>query len=294
MYDAASGIAEVKINQPFIIKVANYGNSPIFLQEYVTMDMATPLAAEVLSISETKLNGSEAKEMPKYPIEWKEHLNLDHLSETLRDQVANILSKHDSMWAGSLGEIYITQHRMELQKDAKHIYQANSKRSKSREDKILMLNVTHHDNAPRNDFLLDSGASSHMSCESGWMHNLLPIPSREIILAAPYRAGSKAREVERIEVDRMLQEGVIEPATYEWASPVVLITKPDGSVRICVDYRKLNALTIKDSYPLPRMDECLDSLGDATVLSTLDCNSGYWQILMKEEDQNKTAFVTHC
>jgi hypothetical protein len=234
MYDAASGIAEVKINQPFIIKVANYGNSPIFLQEYVTMDMATPLAAEVLSISETKLNGSEAKEMPKYPIEWKEHLNLDHLSETLRDQVVNILSKHDSMWAGSLGEIYITQHRMELQKDAKHIYQA------------------------------------------------------------PYRAGSKAREVERIEVDRMLQEGVIEPATYEWASPVVLITKPDGSVRICVDYRKLNALTIKDSYPLSRMDECLDSLGDATVLSTLDCNSGYWQILMKEEDQNKTAFVTHC
>ena len=76
--------------------------------------------------------------------------------------------------------------------------------------------------------------------------------------------------MERIEVDRMLQEGVIEPATSEWASPVVLITKPDGSVRFCVDYRKLNALTIKDSYPLPRMDECLDSLGDATMFSTLD------------------------
>jgi Reverse transcriptase (RNA-dependent DNA polymerase) len=56
----------------------------------------------------------------------------------------------------------------------------------------------------------------------------------------------------------------------------------------------LNALTIKDSYHLPRMDKCLDSLGDATSFSTLDCNSGYWQILMREEDQNKTAFVTHC
>jgi Reverse transcriptase (RNA-dependent DNA polymerase) len=75
---------------------------------------------------------------------------------------------------------------------------------------------------------------------------------------------------------------------------VVLITKSDGTIRFCVDYRKLNALTVKDSYPLPRMDECLDSLGDATIFSTLDCNSGYWQIAMREEDKNKTSFVTHC
>ena len=92
----------------------------------------------------------------------------------------------------------------------------------------------------------------------------------------------------------MLKAGVIEPATSEWASPVVLITKKDGSIRFCVDYRKLNALTVKDSYPLPRMDECLDSLGDATIFSTLDCNSGYWQIPIEERDRDKTAFVTHC
>ena len=124
MFAAASGIAEVKINQPFIIKVANYGNSPILLQKHITMGMATPLAAEVLSISETNLNENEAKEMSKNRKEWKEHLKLDHLSETLKDQVVNMLSKHDSMWAGSLGEISITQHRIELQKDAKPIYQA--------------------------------------------------------------------------------------------------------------------------------------------------------------------------
>jgi hypothetical protein len=91
MYAAASGMAEVKINQPFIFKVANYGNNPIFLQKHVTMGMATPLAAEVLSISETNLNESEAKEMLKYPKEWKEHLNLDHLSETFKDQVVDIV-----------------------------------------------------------------------------------------------------------------------------------------------------------------------------------------------------------
>jgi Reverse transcriptase (RNA-dependent DNA polymerase) len=104
----------------------------------------------------------------------------------------------------------------------------------------------------------------------------------------------KGREVEKEEIERMLKADVIEPANSEWACPVVLITKPDGSVRFCVDYRKLNAVTVKDSYPLPRMDECLDSLGDATIFSTLDCNSGYWQIVMKETDRNKTAFVTHC
>ena len=111
---------------------------------------------------------------------------------------------------------------------------------------------------------------------------------------APYRAGKQSRDIERQEVDRMLKAGVIEPATSEWASPVILITKKDGSIRFCVDYRKLNALIVKDSYPLPRMDECLDSLGDATIFSTLDCNSGYWQIPIEERDRDKTAFVTHC
>ena len=88
----------------------------------------------------------------------------------------------------------------------------------------------------------------------------------------------KGIEVEKEEVERMLKASVIEPANSECAIPVVLITNPDGSVRFCVDYRKLNAVTVKDSYTLPRMDECLDSLGDATIFSTLNCNSGYWHI----------------
>jgi hypothetical protein len=92
----------------------------------------------------------------------------------------------------------------------------------------------------------------------------------------------------------MLKAGLIEPATSEWESPVVLITKKDGSIRLCVEYRKINALTLKDSYALPRMDECLDSLGDAIVFSTLDCNSRYWQIPIEKKDRDKTAFITHC
>ena len=92
----------------------------------------------------------------------------------------------------------------------------------------------------------------------------------------------------------MLKKGVIEPANTEWASPVVLEPKPDGSIRFCIDYRRLNAMNVIDAYPIPIMDECIDSLGDAVIFSTLDCNSGYWKIPMSDEDRDKTAFVSHC
>ena len=91
----------------------------------------------------------------------------------------------------------------------------------------------------------------------------------------------------------MRSMGVIEPSTVEWASPVVMVPKPDGSVRFCIDYRKLNLMAVKDAYPIPRMDECIDSLGDARVFSTLDCNESYWQIPVAEEDKHHTAFACH-
>jgi Reverse transcriptase (RNA-dependent DNA polymerase) len=63
-------------------------------------------------------------------------------------------------------------------------------------------------------------------------------------------------------------------------------------MRFCIYYRRLNAVTVRDSYPLPRMAECIDSLGDASVFSTLDCNSGYWQIPVRAEDKEKTTFTS--
>ena len=84
---------------------------------------------------------------------------------------------------------------------------------------------------------------------------------------------------------------MIQPSTSEWASPVVVVPKKDGSPRFCVDYRRLSAVTRRDSYPIPRMEDCLDSLGDARVCTTLDCNAGYWKIPMAPEDIPKTAFT---
>ena len=100
---------------------------------------------------------------------------------------------------------------------------------------------------------------------------------------------AKQGEVSEMVTD-MQTAGVIETSTSPWSSPVVLVKKKDGSMRFCVDYRKLNDVTKKDSYPLPRIDDTLDTLSGAKVFSTLNLQSGYWQVEVQEEDKEKTAF----
>ena len=94
-------------------------------------------------------------------------------------------------------------------------------------------------------------------------------------------------------VKEMLSGGQIEPSDSPWASPVVLVTKKDGSTRFCVDYRRLNSLTVKDAYPLPRIDDSLRLLGNQQWFSTMDLASGYWQVAMSPDAQKKAAFVTN-
>jgi len=72
-----------------------------------------------------------------------------------------------------------------------------------------------------------------------------------------------------------------------------MLPKPDGSVRFCIDYRKLKLVTVKNALPIPRMDECIDSLGDARVYSNMDCNAGYWHILVAVEHKHLPAFTFH-
>lgn len=125
-------------------------------------------------------------------------------------------------------------------------------------------------------------------------HRINLQPGARPIRSQPYREGPHHRELIEKEVGRQLKLGVVEPSQAEWSFPVVLVPKPDGSPRFCVDYRRLNEITVRDSYPLPRMDDCLDFLGDAMVFSTLDCNAGYWQIPVATEDQDKTTFTCHA
>lgn len=100
------------------------------------------------------------------------------------------------------------------------------------------------------------------------------------------------KEIVREEVRKMLDANVIKPSKSPWSSAIVLVKKKDGSTRFCVDYRRLNEVTVKDVFPLPRISDQLESLAGACFFSTLDAASGYWQIPVRQEDQAKTAFIT--
>ena len=92
----------------------------------------------------------------------------------------------------------------------------------------------------------------------------------------------------------MLKLKVIEPSHIEWASPVFLVPKPDGSHRFRIEFRNLKERTVCDSYPLIRIDDFLASLGDAQYSSELDCSAGYSKILIYKGDNPKTVFTSHC
>ena len=94
-------------------------------------------------------------------------------------------------------------------------------------------------------------------------------------------------------VAEMLTGGQIETSDSPWSAPVVLVTKKDGGTRFCVDYRRLNLATVKEAYPLPRIDDMLDMLAGKRWFSTLDLASGYWQVSLSPEARCKTAFATH-
>ncbi|XP_043206108.1 uncharacterized protein LOC122372666 [Amphibalanus amphitrite] len=103
--------------------------------------------------------------------------------------------------------------------------------------------------------------------------------------------------IDRDDVDaavlKMQRDGIIRPSCSPWSSPVVPVRKRDGSLRLCIDYRRLNDLTHGDSHPLPRVEDCLDALSGSSWFSVLDLQSGYWQQEVKDSDKEKTAFSTH-
>jgi len=113
-------------------------------------------------------------------------------------------------------------------------------------------------------------------------------PIRQALRRHPF----KYLDVIDEEVEQIKAHGIIEPAAILWASNVVLVRKKDNSLRFCIDYWQLNPVTIRDSYPLPLIDNCLNVLQGSSWFRTLDLRAGYYNISIAESDRDKTAFVT--
>jgi len=260
----SNGIVDIKANVPFRVKVANFASTPQKVCKHQRIGLARPTPSDTPVYS---LN-FETPETPKVVAPQEKGA-----APLLRDVEGEGLAAAFGLESHPDGVVdRITIDDVDLKhlrsKERDKVRQALRPFSSMWDGKLGTITVTKH------RIELKEGAKP--------------------VFSQPYRAGPKAREVEQQEVDKMLREKVIEPAKSEYASPVVLVPKPDGSLRFCVDYRKLNSITVKDTYPLPRMDECLDSLGDAQYFTTLDCNSGYWQIPVEEADKPKTAFTCHA
>ena len=108
----------------------------------------------------------------------------------------------------------------------------------------------------------------------------------------PYRLPYAYKDEVLRDLKEMQEKGIIEPSASEWSSPIVLVKKKDGTLRMCVDYRRLNSVSQADAYPMPRIDNLIDRLGKAKYITTIDLTRGYWQVPVAEASRSKTAFTT--
>ena len=143
-------------------------------------------------------------------------------------------------------------------------------------------------NVYKNVLACDDNDLGHTSV----IQHTIPLENDKPLKQRPYHSPIALRQEYSKQIKSMLQNNVIRPSSSPWTSPVVLVKKKDSTYRFCVDFRKLNNVTRKDTYPLPRIDDMLDRLHNAQFFTTLDLQSGYWQIPIKEEDKEKTAFST--
>ncbi|GJY24260.1 hypothetical protein Tco_0397918 [Tanacetum coccineum] len=118
------------------------------------------------------------------------------------------------------------------------------------------------------------------------------VPGVAPVAQAPYRLAPSELQELSTQLQELSDKGVLRPSSSPWGAPVLFIKKKDGFFQMCIDYRKLNKLTVKNRYPLPRIDDLFDQLQGSSVYSKFDLRSGYHQLRLRDEDIPKTAFRT--
>jgi hypothetical protein len=118
-------------------------------------------------------------------------------------------------------------------------------------------------------------------------------PGTKPVYRPMYRLSPEEKEECEKQVKDLLEKGLVQPSNSPWGAPILFVPKPNGKLRMCCDFRMLNRATIKNKFPMPRIDDLLDVLHGKIVFSSLDLQSGYWQIALSPEDMKKSVFNTH-
>ena len=260
-----NGVVEILTNQAFDVLVANVSRREMQLPKHTVVGYAKRNPLEILTPERRVVEGI---------------LHALHLTD-LTDKVGKIKSGRQQAGRSSSDE------RTTVEEQEEGLYE-RSPLGQPSADGTVSLQKMDPENLPMDwekevdwSYIDDDKLRGHVlemlrkhsSLWSGTLgtirateHRIPLEPGTKPIRPMPHRKGPAMREMVAKEVNKMLNAGVIEPASTEWASPVVLVPKKDGSLWFCVEYRCLNAKTAADSYPLPRMDNCIDSLGDSAVL----------------------------
>ena len=255
-----NGFADVQANIPFAIRIANFGASERTLAKNQFLGFANPAPDTVFQVDlpEDKFSRQSA-----------EHVSADEISLFHSEESPVSETDGDAKRGASF--------RYALLELPMHSGVTTRVKKPELPPSVDDLNLSHLDKKIQKRFRKMLSAFTGM-----WDGNLGVIKDAEHRVTLredaksfrinPYRTGPARRTEIRKAVTAMKEDGVVRDAKSEWASPVVMIPKSDGSIRFCVDYRRLNELTVRDSYPFPRMEDCLDSLGEAAFFTTLDCN----------------------
>lgn len=125
-----------------------------------------------------------------------------------------------------------------------------------------------------------------------WVEHDIDVGNASPVRQRYYRVSPEKRDLMEAEIKYMQENDIAVSSCSDWASPCLLAGKPDGSVRFCTDFRKVNAVTKPDCFPLPRVDDCVDQVGSARYVTKLDLLKGYWQVPLTRRAQEISSFVT--